>query len=155
MRGIGRQIIRPKVKVDDPFVTAVRRMLGRGLRTRFAATGQQAKGNQSNGEAWSAHDSSLMQRYCWSIGLYIAQFVIARICGIGIDAAERGRRPADIRRAARPVQVFVGEADEFLDAEKLRSEFPSQHRDVPIFILPGLGHSEMVNRPDAIRTVGL
>jgi len=60
---------------------------------------------------------------------------------------------ADIRRAARPVQVFVGGADEILDAEKLRIEFQSQRRDVPIFILPGLGHSDMVTNPEAIRAI--
>jgi pimeloyl-ACP methyl ester carboxylesterase len=60
---------------------------------------------------------------------------------------------ADIRRAARPTQVFVGEADELLDAEKLRIEFQSQRRDVPVFILPDLGHSHMVTRPDAVRTI--
>lgn len=60
---------------------------------------------------------------------------------------------ADIRRAARPVQVFVGGDDEILDAEKLRIEFQSQRRDVPVFILPGLGHSDMVTNPEAIRAI--
>jgi non-heme chloroperoxidase len=60
---------------------------------------------------------------------------------------------ADIRRAAGPVQVFVGAADELLDAEKLRVEFQSQHRDVPVSILPGLDHSDMVTRPEAIRAI--
>jgi non-heme chloroperoxidase len=60
---------------------------------------------------------------------------------------------ADIRGAPRSVQVFVGEADELLDAEKLRMEFQSQRRDVPVFILPGLGHADMVTRPDAIRAI--
>jgi pimeloyl-ACP methyl ester carboxylesterase len=60
---------------------------------------------------------------------------------------------ADIRRSARPVRVFVGGADELLDAEKLRVEFQSQRSDVPVFILPGLGHSDMLTRPDAIRVV--
>jgi non-heme chloroperoxidase len=60
---------------------------------------------------------------------------------------------ADIRRAARPVEVFVGGADEVLDAQKLKTEFQSQRHDVPVFILPGFGHSDMVTRPDAIRTI--
>jgi alpha-beta hydrolase superfamily lysophospholipase len=60
---------------------------------------------------------------------------------------------ADIRRATRPVRVFVGGADELLDAEKLRIEFQSQRNDVPVLILPGFGHSDMLTRPDAIRTI--
>ena len=60
---------------------------------------------------------------------------------------------ADIRGAARPVQVYVGGADELLDAEKLRTEFQSQRRDVPVTILPGLGHSDMVTHDEAIRTI--
>jgi len=58
---------------------------------------------------------------------------------------------ADIRRAARPMRVFVGGADEILDAEKLKAEFQSQRADVPVSIIAGLGHSDMVTRPDAIR----
>lgn len=57
---------------------------------------------------------------------------------------------ADIRRAARPLRVVVGGADELLDAEKLKAEFQSQRADVPVSILPHLGHSDMVTRPDAI-----
>lgn len=60
---------------------------------------------------------------------------------------------ADIRRAARPIRVLVGGSDELLDAEKLMTEFQSQRSDVPVSIIPGLGHSDMVTRPDAIRAV--
>jgi pimeloyl-ACP methyl ester carboxylesterase len=57
---------------------------------------------------------------------------------------------ADIRRTARPMRVFVGGSDELLDAQKLGSEFQSQRSDVPVSIIPGMGHSDMVTRPDAI-----
>jgi pimeloyl-ACP methyl ester carboxylesterase len=57
---------------------------------------------------------------------------------------------ADIRRAVRPMDVFVGGSDELLDSEKLKTEFQSQRSDVPVSIIPGLGHSDMVTRPDAI-----
>ena len=60
---------------------------------------------------------------------------------------------ADIRRVNRPMQVFVGGSDEILNAEKLRIEFQSQRRDIPVFILPGLGHSDMVTNPVAIRAI--
>jgi non-heme chloroperoxidase len=57
---------------------------------------------------------------------------------------------ADIHRAARPMRVFVGGSDELLDAQKLKTEFDSQRSDVPVSIIPGLGHSDMVTRPEAI-----
>jgi pimeloyl-ACP methyl ester carboxylesterase len=60
---------------------------------------------------------------------------------------------ADIRRAARPIRVLVGGSDELLDSEKLTTEFQSQRSDVPVSIIPGLGHSDLVTRPDAIRAV--
>jgi len=60
---------------------------------------------------------------------------------------------ADIRRAARPIRVLVGGSDELLDAEKLKTEFQSQRSDVPVSIIPGMGHSDMVTQPDAIRAV--
>jgi alpha-beta hydrolase superfamily lysophospholipase len=60
---------------------------------------------------------------------------------------------ADIRRAVRPMRAFVGGSDELLDAEKLKTEFQSQRSDVPVSIIPGLGHSDMVTQPDAIRAL--
>jgi pimeloyl-ACP methyl ester carboxylesterase len=57
---------------------------------------------------------------------------------------------ADIRRAFRPMRVFVGGSDQLLDAEKLKSEFQSQRSDVPVTIVSGFGHSDMVTRADAI-----
>lgn len=60
---------------------------------------------------------------------------------------------ADIRRAARPVRVYVGGVDELLDAEKLKNEFQSQRPDVSVFVLPAFGHADMVTRPDAIRAI--
>jgi pimeloyl-ACP methyl ester carboxylesterase len=56
----------------------------------------------------------------------------------------------DIRRTVRPMRVFVGGSDELLDAQKLKGEFHSQRSDVPVSIIPGMGHSDMVTRPDAI-----
>ena len=60
---------------------------------------------------------------------------------------------ADIRRTVRPMRVFVGGSDELLDAQKLKSEFQSQRSDVPVSIIPGMGHSDMVTHPAAIRAV--
>ena len=60
---------------------------------------------------------------------------------------------ADIRAVARPVHVYVGGADELLDAEKLRVEFQSQRGDIPVVILPSLGHADMVIREEALRAI--
>ncbi len=57
---------------------------------------------------------------------------------------------ADMRRSVRPMRVFVGASDELLDAEKLKIEFQSQRSDVPVSIVAGMGHSDMVTRPEAI-----
>ncbi len=60
---------------------------------------------------------------------------------------------ADIRRTVRPMRVFVGGSDELLDAQKLTSEFHSQRPDVPVSIIPGMGHSDMVTRQDSILAI--
>ncbi len=59
----------------------------------------------------------------------------------------------DMRRAGRPMAVLVGGADELLDAEKLKTEFQSQRPEVPVNIVPGMGHSDMVTRPEGIRAI--
>jgi len=45
---------------------------------------------------------------------------------------------ADIRRAARPVRVYVGGVDELLDAEKLKNEFSIAAPRCFCFRSPGL-----------------
>ncbi len=60
---------------------------------------------------------------------------------------------ADIRAVARPARVYVGGADELLDAQKLRAEFLSQRADIPVVILPNFGHADMVTRDEALRTI--
>lgn len=57
---------------------------------------------------------------------------------------------ADIRKAVRPMRVFVGDSDQLRDAQKLKSEFQSQRSNVPVSIIPGMGHSDMATRSDAI-----
>ena len=59
----------------------------------------------------------------------------------------------DIRRVVRPVRVLVGGSDELLDAEKLKTEFQSQRSDVPVSIIPGMGHAGMVTRPEGIHAI--
>ncbi len=60
---------------------------------------------------------------------------------------------ADIRSVSRPTRVYIGSADQLFIPEKMREVFQSQRRDVPVTILPGLDHSDMVTSPEAISAV--
>lgn len=60
---------------------------------------------------------------------------------------------ADIRGVLRPMRVFVGGSDELLDAQKLKAEFQQQRSDVPLSIIPGMGHSDMVTRHEPILAI--
>jgi hypothetical protein len=46
--------------------------------------------------------------------------------------------------------MFAGTSDELIDAERLKTEFHKQRTDITVTIIPGLGRSDMVTRPDAI-----
>ncbi len=57
---------------------------------------------------------------------------------------------ADIRSVSRPMQVFVGGADELFLPEKFGEVFAGDRRDIPVTILPYMSHSDMVTKPEAI-----
>jgi pimeloyl-ACP methyl ester carboxylesterase len=58
---------------------------------------------------------------------------------------------ADIRKSQRPMLVFVGSADELLYPERFASVFHAERPDVPVTILPGMSHSDMITKPFAIQ----
>jgi pimeloyl-ACP methyl ester carboxylesterase len=60
---------------------------------------------------------------------------------------------ADIRAVPRPMQVFVGGEDELFLPEKFGEVFGAERREIPVTILPGLGHSDMITKPEAITVV--
>lgn len=60
---------------------------------------------------------------------------------------------ADIRSISRPMIVFVGEADQLFYPQEFKPVFDSARSDIPVTILPGLGHSDMVTNPVAIQAV--
>jgi alpha-beta hydrolase superfamily lysophospholipase len=60
---------------------------------------------------------------------------------------------ADIRAVSKPMQVFVGEKDELFAAEKFESVFDAERKDIPVTILPGLSHTDMVTNSLAIRAI--
>lgn len=60
---------------------------------------------------------------------------------------------ADIRAVSRPVQVFVGQDDQLFLPGKFQEVFDAANENIPVTILPGLGHSDMVTSPEAIEAV--
>lgn len=60
---------------------------------------------------------------------------------------------ADIRGSKGPMLVFVGGADELFLPDQFAKVFRAERQDVPVAILPGLGHSDMITKPLAIETV--
>jgi non-heme chloroperoxidase len=59
---------------------------------------------------------------------------------------------ADIQNSQRPMLVFVGSADELLFPDRFASVFDSERPGVPVTILPGMTHSDMITKPLAIQT---
>jgi pimeloyl-ACP methyl ester carboxylesterase len=51
------------------------------------------------------------------------------------------------------MQVFVGGRDELFLPEKFGEVFGAERREIPVTILPGLGHSDMITKPEAISAV--
>lgn len=60
---------------------------------------------------------------------------------------------ADIRNSQRPMLVFVGGADELFYPEQFSNVFHSERPDVPVIIIPGMTHSDMITKPLPIQTV--
>jgi pimeloyl-ACP methyl ester carboxylesterase len=60
---------------------------------------------------------------------------------------------AEIRAVPRPMQVFVGGRDELFVPEKFGEVFGAERGDIPVIILAGMGHSDMITKPEAIGRV--
>jgi non-heme chloroperoxidase len=60
---------------------------------------------------------------------------------------------ADIRALRCPTRVYVGADDQLLYPDKLAGEFQLQRADIPVVVVPGAGHSDMITRPDAIGVI--
>jgi pimeloyl-ACP methyl ester carboxylesterase len=59
---------------------------------------------------------------------------------------------ADIWNSHRPMLVFVGGADELFYPEQFSNVFHSEWPDVPVTIIAGMTHSDMITKPLAIQT---
>ena len=60
---------------------------------------------------------------------------------------------ADIRNIHRPTAVVVGKADEFLVPEKFDPVIRAQRADVPVTIVPGLKHLDLITHPAGLAAV--
>ncbi len=60
---------------------------------------------------------------------------------------------ADIQAIKKPAQVFVGSQDELFLPEKFAEVFERVRSDIPVTIVPGMGHSDMITKPEPITAV--
>ncbi len=60
---------------------------------------------------------------------------------------------ADIKSIKKPAQVFVGGQDELFLPEKFADVFGKLRSDIPVTIVPGMGHSDMITKPEPIALV--
>ena len=60
---------------------------------------------------------------------------------------------ADIRQGSRPIAVLAGRADELFYADRFAEVFHSVRADIPVTIVPGLGHIDMITQPAALAAV--
>jgi len=60
---------------------------------------------------------------------------------------------ADIKAIKKPAQVFVGGQDELFLPEKFAEVFDGVRSDIPVTIVPGMGHSDMITKPEPITAV--
>ncbi len=60
---------------------------------------------------------------------------------------------ADIQAIKKPAQVFVGGRDELFLPEKFAEVFNHGRKDIPVTIVPGMGHSDMITKPEPISAV--
>ena len=70
-------------------------------------------------------------------------------------ALEENFRPqrdyrANIRAVREPVRLIVGQDDEVFHADRFAAVFKSEGKDVPVTILPGIGHIPLTLDPRAI-----
>ena len=60
---------------------------------------------------------------------------------------------SDIRHVSKPMQVFVGSMDELFLPDEFAKVFSADRKDIPVTILLGMTHSDMITKPIAIQTV--
>ncbi|MFZ1100788.1 MAG: alpha/beta hydrolase [Steroidobacteraceae bacterium] len=68
-----------------------------------------------------------------------------------------GLTPADYRQAIAavkvPTTVIIGDADEFSIASEVARAFHASHPEIPVIILPGARHLDLVTQPAALAAI--
>lgn len=65
----------------------------------------------------------------------------------------RSNYKADIEAIKKPAHVFVGGQDELFLPEKFAEVFGKVRGDIPVTIIPGMGHSDMITKPEPITAI--
>lgn len=65
----------------------------------------------------------------------------------------RSNYKADIEAIKKPAQVFVGGQDELFLPEKFVEVFGKVPSDIPVTIIPGMGHSDMITKSEPITAI--
>jgi non-heme chloroperoxidase len=60
---------------------------------------------------------------------------------------------ADIRNVSKPMRVLVGNDDTLLYAEQFVPLFTAERTDIPVTVMPDLGHIDMSLKPEALAAV--
>lgn len=60
---------------------------------------------------------------------------------------------ADIRQTSKPMEVLVGSDDQLFLPDQFAKVFDSQGKNIPVVIVPGMGHADMITKPEAIRAL--
>jgi alpha-beta hydrolase superfamily lysophospholipase len=60
---------------------------------------------------------------------------------------------ASLRSASQPMRVLAGQQDEAFFAERYAGLFQAEGKDVPVTLLPGVGHVGLVLQPQAVQAV--
>jgi pimeloyl-ACP methyl ester carboxylesterase len=60
---------------------------------------------------------------------------------------------ADLRQARRPLVILVGDRDELVVAEQYEPVVHAVRPDVPVRLVPGLGHTELVARAEGLDAI--
>ena len=66
--------------------------------------------------------------------------------------------PGDYRQAIAalhvPTTVMIGDADEFAIASEVARAFQGHHPEIPVIILPGMRHLDLITQPAALAAIG-
>jgi pimeloyl-ACP methyl ester carboxylesterase len=158
-------ITQPFASIDEhglPPASTYRARDGAPLSFRKYPAGGQRVAVLIHGSAGSSIDMHPLALALQWDGLPVVSFAVpanvSTVTGAYSWRLQRNFEPhddylADIRAVRRPMHVYVGGSDQLFVADRMRAQFQAQRQDIAVSTLPGMGHSDMVTRPEAIDTV--